>query len=234
MARKKLKSKSRNKKTLKSKSKSKKHSKKDGRLIYKSGICDKYEPEYDSDKDTHHIYRKYVRHGESGENELKIVKILETLYNANPSNYNKNLIIIRNIGEDSEGEFYETDVIDTYVTLDYDNKLKLIEQLNKLNETRRFLQKNNIAYIDWKLDNTGLDSKGKIKLFDFDCCGTFTNQIKEIKSKWEIEPPIDSHYYKYANTIFDKYSCNNTPLNLDTFLFRNMLFNIGEQTDLPL
>jgi len=244
MARKNLKkSKSRNKTEPKNKSKSKKRikkhskkrSKKDGGLYYISGGGE-LEPKYDTDEDSDDIYRKYVYPGEKGENELKIVDMLKNLFDTSPSNYNKNLIIIREIGQNDIGKFYETDVIDTYTDLDDDGKVKLIEQINKLNETRLFLQKNNIAYIDWKFDNTGLDSHGEIKLFDFDCSGTFIVPPEGEKNYpyWEIEPPNDSQYYKYANAIFNKYLCYNTPLNLDTFLFRNMLFLADvEQTDLP-
>lgn len=40
-------------------------------------------------------------------------------------------------------------------------------------KAKRFLQKNNIVYIDWKPDNTGLDENGNFKLFDFDASGVF-------------------------------------------------------------
>jgi len=194
----------------------------------------KLEPYYNIESE---IYRKYVKPGIVGDNEIYIVTKLKEL--ENKTSYNKNLIKIFNIGYDDKGKFYETELLDTYYRIRKENNIDkekiLYKQIYKLNETRRFLQMNGISYIDWKMDNFGLSLIDKeIKLFDFDCSGIFQNTIKDIPAKWIIEP-INSYNYKFGNIIFGKYSFNNNPQNIDTFLFRVLLFNLdNKQIDLPV
>jgi len=195
------------------------------------------EPIDDKNEDTRDIYRKYIRNSEAGENEWTIInKLFELGKNLD---YNKNLIKILHFSEDEIGKYYDTNIVDTYFNIkkksEKEKLVSLYVQLTKLNKTRRYLQNNGIAYIDWKLDNIGLNSDGEIVLYDFDSSGIFRlpNLIKNIKAQW-INIPANSYNYKYAATIFDKYSFNNYPQNLDTFLFRNMLFNANNKhTDLP-
>ena len=197
------------------------------------------EPIDDNNKDTKGIYRKYIRNGGPGENEWIIVnKLFELDKNID---YDENLIKILHISEDKIGRYYDTNVVETYYNIkkksEPEKLVSLYEQLTKLNKTRRYLQNNGIAYIDWKLDNIGLNSDGDIVLYDFDSSGTFRppNPVKNIKGQWIVSPPVNSYSYKYATTIFSKYGFDNYPQNLDTFLFRNMLFNANnKQTDLPL
>ena len=205
-------------------------------LIYnpKSGNT---EPIDDEDTYTKDIYRKYIRNSEPGENEWIIVNKLLKL--SEEHNYDTNLIKIISVGEDKNGRYYNTKVINTYFNIikksKEETRISFLEQLPKLNKTRRYLQNNGIAYIDWKLDNIGLSSDEEILLFDFDSSGIFTppNPVKNIRGEWIITP-VNSNNYKYVRTIFAKYSCDNYPQNLDTFLFRNMLFNVNnQQTDLP-
>jgi len=195
------------------------------------------EPIDDKNEDTRDIYRKYIRNSEAGENEWTIInKLFELGKNID---YNKNLIKILHFSEDEIGKYYDTNIVDTYFNIkkksEKEKLVSLYVQLTKLNKTRRYLQNNGIAYIDWKLDNIGLNSDGEIVLYDFDSSGIFRlpNLIKNIKAQW-INIPANSYNYKYAAIIFDKYSFNNYPQNLDTFLFRNMLFNANNKhTDLP-
>ena len=205
-------------------------------LIYNPN-SDNTEPIDDSNEDTRDIYRKYIRNSEAGENEWIIVNKLFEL--GKDLEYDKNLIKIIQFGKDEIGRYYDTNVVDTYFNIKINSKkeklINLYAQLPKLNKTRRYLQNNEIAYIDWKLDNIGLNSDGEIVLYDFDSSGIFRlpNLIKNIKGEW-INTPANSYNYKYAATIFSKYSCENYPQNLDTFLFRNMLFNTNNKhTDLP-
>jgi serine/threonine protein kinase len=205
-------------------------------LIYNPNY-DNTEPIDDKNEATIDIYRKYIRNSEAGQNEWTIVnKLFELGKNLD---YNKNLIKILHFSEDEIGKYYDTNAIDTYFNIKKNSKkeklISLYEQLPKLNKTRRYLQNNGIAYIDWKLDNIGLNSDGEIILYDFDSSCLFIppNPVKNIKGQW-INIPANSYNYKYAATIFDKYSFNNYPQNLDTFLFRNMLFNANNKhTDLP-
>jgi serine/threonine protein kinase len=205
-------------------------------LIYNPN-SDNTEPIDDKNEDTGDIYRKYIRNSEAGENEWTIVNKLFEF--GKDLEYGKNLIKILHFSEDEIGKYYDTNVVDTYFNIKKNSKkeklISLYEQLPKLNKTRRYLQNNGIAYIDWKLDNIGLNSDGEIVLYDFDSSGIFRppNLIKNIKGEW-INTPANSYNYKYATTIFSKYSCENYPQNLDTFLFRNMLFNANNKhTDLP-
>jgi serine/threonine protein kinase len=78
-------------------------------------------------------------------------------------------------------------------------------------EVKEFLQSINIAYVDWKPDNIGIDAKGCPKLFDFDGCGLLGSNA----NSWYITP-FKGYAYNYASTIvsdckkiddlcFDKY-----------------------------
>jgi len=209
------KSKSIRRKSKRIRRKSKRKSKKyfDGMLIK---YIDKLEPEYDSDRKTDNIYRKYVKKGVIGDNEMEIIKILKELYDGTRSSfnnepYNKNLIVIKEIVDDKENNirYYQTEVLDTYIKIKEENEeekqKKLFNQIHKLNKTRRYLQNNGIAYIDWKIDNTGLSYDGEIKLFDFDFSGVF-EKIKDITPKWILEPQ-SSFNYQFSQIIFNTYSC---------------------------
>ena len=61
--------------------------------------------------------------------------------------------------------------------------------LYKMYHVRDHLNKNNVAYIDWKLDNIGIGADGEPKLFDFDCSGIFKG------TDWIVEP---QEAYNYA------------------------------------
>jgi serine/threonine protein kinase len=61
-----------------------------------------------------------------------------------------------------------------------------------MNKVKSFLQSINIAYIDWKPDNIGLNANGEPKLFDFDGCGIFTPD-----NNWTVRPFCGYAYKKY-------------------------------------
>ena len=209
--------------------------KRDGAIItvYKDN-----ETKYIEVEDGSECFRKYFKtvkqdNGEErmsieGNNEYDIVSKLKVLYDKDKLGYNKNLIVIRNIGKDEKGLlYYETDTINPYVKGDEKIEGPIYKQLLDLNKTRKYLAENGILYIDWKIDNIGLDKSDKVILFDFDGSGLFTpeNSDKNIKTKWELEP-TNTKNFNYALSIFGIYGCSNTnPRSLDAFLFRNMIFN---------
>jgi len=73
-----------------------------------------------------------------------------------------------------------------------------------INNARVFLNNMGIVYIDYKLDNIGIDYNGNYKLFDFDSSGI----VNKTENKWMIEPPNHFVYCKlkkqYGNTIKNK------------------------------
>jgi len=199
----------------------------DGKLIYISYAEDE-EPYDDNDITTHNIFRKYVRKGQPGDTELTIVKkLLE--------NPNENIIKIFSVNE--EERWYETELIDTYTNIkqrkDVEKETILFNKLAELNNARLHLHKLGIAYIDWKIDNTGLSSEEgsmKIKLFDFDSCGLFYSKL----NTWTIKPYEYVINYLYAKEIFNTYICTNSgPPEIDNFLFQNMLFNTIRMYKMP-
>ncbi len=79
---------------------------------------------------------------------------------------------------------------------------------------KKYLQSIGIIYIDWKLDQFGIDKKGKIKLFDFNSSG-----IIDIKTnKWIIEPYKDCWSYKKSLSV----GLNN-PYDIDNYSFKFIL-----------
>jgi serine/threonine protein kinase len=104
--------------------------------------------------------------------ELHIANML--LHNSNP-----NIVTIYN-------------VTTTYIDMELLNTNYTINSsvIDKMNKVKLFLQSMNIAYIDWKPDNIGLDAHGEPKLFDFDGCGIFTPN-----NNWTIRP-FSGYAYK--------------------------------------
>lgn len=90
------------------------------------------------------------------------------------------------------------------------SSMKQIKKMNKevlkssIENARVYLNDIGIVYIDYKLDNIGMDSNGNYKLFDFDASGI----VNKNENKWMIEPPNYFVYKKlkqlYSNTIKNK------------------------------
>ena len=90
------------------------------------------------------------------------------------------------------------------------NSMKRINKMNKgflkssIDNARIFLNNIGIVYIDYKLDNIGIDENGNYKLFDFDSSGI----VNINENKWMIEPPNHFVYCKlkkqYGSTIKNK------------------------------
>jgi hypothetical protein len=72
------------------------------------------------------------------------------------------------------------------------------------------LQQLDIMYIDWKIDNIGLDENRNSKLFDFDGSG-----IIDIKNNlWKIKPrPFWSYSKAFENGITDPNEIDNFSYN---------------------
>ena len=106
-------------------------------------------------------------------------------------------------------------VNDNYVDMEELNvkDIKIEEIIEPMKQVKEFLQNLGIMYIDWKIDNIGLDKNGIYKLFDFDASG-----LIDIKSqKWIIEP---IHLFSYKKAIEN--GCK-TPKEIDDWSFN---FNI--------
>ncbi len=74
---------------------------------------------------------------------------------------------------------------------------------------KQFLQQRGIAYIDWKIDNFGMNSAGKYKLFDFDMSGIFDTNT----NMWIVTPEPGFLYKDAVNHGFI------TPVDIDNFIF---------------
>jgi len=106
--------------------------------------------------------------------------------------------------------------IDTILNIKYNynskSKLKIDKTIIKKQfySAKQQLQHLGIIYIDWKLDNVGIDSNNIIKIFDFDCSGIY--DIKN-PSNWIIEPIMLNNYKKaIKNNI-------KNPIDIDNYLF---------------
>ncbi len=113
--------------------------------------------------------------------ELEVVNML---FNINT--VNKNIVKIYNV----TSTYFDMELLETTYTLT--NQI-----LKQMAEVKDFLQSINIAYVDWKPDNIGIDAKGCPKLFDFDGCGICNNNISN--NSWYITP-FKGYAYIYAST----------------------------------
>lgn len=91
--------------------------------------------------------------------------------------------------------------------VDYTINSSIVE---KMQIVKSYLQSLNIAYIDWKPDNIGLDSSGEPKLFDFDGCGLFLDDI------W-LTLPFPGYAYKEVSKI------ETNPAKIDDVCFAKYL-----------
>jgi serine/threonine protein kinase len=110
-------------------------------------------------------------------------------------------------------EYYRIDP--KYIDMEKLNTEILIDSSCRYNLRRLkdFLHGLGIMYIDWKSDNFGMDNRGNIKLFDFDCSGIIDTKTNE----WIFEPP---KYFNYKNAIENGMR---TPKEIDNYCFDKFL-----------
>ncbi len=101
--------------------------------------------------------------------------------------------------------YYTMELLETNYTLD----ASIIE---KMHEAKTYMQSMNIAYIDWKPDNIGIDINGEPKLFDFDGCGIYNN------NDWIIKPFRGYAYNEVSKTVSD-------PVKIDDECFHKYIGN---------
>jgi hypothetical protein len=99
--------------------------------------------------------------------------------------------------------YYTMELLETNYTMD----ISIIEKMQK---AKTYMQSINIAYIDWKPDNIGIDRNGEPKLFDFDGCGIYDND------KWIIKPFRGYAYNEVSKTVAD-------PVKIDNMCFHKYL-----------
>jgi len=197
-------------------------------LILKAG--DKY-LKNDNDEKTNNLVKKYIKITDDpdinpGFTELQIVTKIK--------DYKDKCKHIVNIIDINESEkFYiceKLTIIDNIEYLPEEERKKIYYDLK---EARTFLRNLGIVYLDWKVNNIGIDLDGNIKLFDFDASGIFT--LPDFKSPdyniatWEplYKPTYIHVMYNYALKMLNQFNCSSktNPIQLDTFLFYNFVFN---------
>lgn len=152
--------------------------------------------------------KPFFRKITTSESEKEIALIL--MKNPHP-----NIVSIYNIGFNS----YDIELIKPVNeeilcgNIDIDNIF--LKNMNKsLCDAKNHLQSLGIVYIDWKIDNIGIDQNNNIKLYDFDSSG-----IIDVKTHNWIKIPIDS--YLYRKTIYKGFT---NPLDIDNNIFRNLKY----------
>lgn len=146
------------------------------------------------------FFRKCFSYDETGQNEYRIAKLLKE----NPNRL-KNIVEIFRISE----RFIDMEILETEILIDRSVRLKL-------RKIKEFLQSLGIMYIDWKMDNFGIDKEGNLKIFDFDCSGLIDIKTNE----WILKPPT---YFNYKNAIN---SGMKTPKDIDNYCFDRFLNSI--------
>jgi len=81
--------------------------------------------------------------------------------------------------------------------------------ISSLINAKKNLHNLGIAYIDWRLDNVGIDEYGNVKIYDFDCSGIFD----VINNKWIIKPLLLNNFKKTLNKNLLY------PIDIDNYLF---------------
>lgn len=97
------------------------------------------------------------------------------------------------------------------LNIDIDN-ININEIKKVMKDVKTYMHTLGIIYIDWKLDNIGIDNNGQLKLFDFNVSGLININTNE----WIIEPP---KYWSYNKAINNGMK---TAIDID-----NYAFNIG-------
>lgn len=133
--------------------------------------------------------------------EIQICKILM-------NNPNKHIVNIYEIGNN----YINMEILNN--NLSNINKKKIIE---KMRDVKTYLQKKGIIYIDWHIDNIGININGTLKLFDFDVSGL----INLDNNEWIIKP---LKYYYYNKAINNNIKI---PTEIDDYAFSlfNKLYN---------
>jgi hypothetical protein len=144
------------------------------------------------------FFRKSLAYDETGYNEFQIAKILLE----NPSN---NIVHIYKISE----RFIDMELLETQILIDRSVRLKI-------RKIKEFLQNLGIMYIDWKMDNFGIDGDGNLKIFDFDCSGIIDTKT----NAWILRPPL---YFNYKNAVDNGMK---TPKEIDDYCFDRFLNTI--------
>jgi hypothetical protein len=87
-------------------------------------------------------------------------------------------------------------------------RLNPVRLWRQMDSARKHLQRFGIMYIDWKLDNIGVDRYGNYKLFDFDVSG-----IAEIdRPEWRVDP-LKYYIYQKAAKMYAE------PQMIDNYAF---------------
>lgn len=86
-----------------------------------------------------------------------------------------------------------------------------------MRQLKRDLHNLGIAYLDWKIDNFGLDANGTLKMFDFNGCGLFEieGSCCRQKSVWTRPPDIDGYLLRMARSQ----GLKKTPIECDDWIF---------------
>jgi serine/threonine protein kinase len=148
--------------------------------------------------------KKIFRKMTTNKKEINICKIIM-------ENPHENIVKIYKIYE-PENNFEDTSYIDMELLDTNLERINISIIREQMKYVKSFLQNLGIVYIDWKIDNIGIDSNEKLKLFDFDASG----KINVITKEWEIEPPL---YYNYRKAL--SFGMN-IPFEIDDYAYQNL------------
>ena len=128
-------------------------------------------------------------------------KIICTLLKKNP---HKNIVKIFDI----KNNCIDMELLNTNI-----NMADIYKIIKVMMDVKIHLHKLGIMYIDWKLDNIGIDCNGQYKLFDFNVSGLSNVETNE----WIIEPP---KYWSYNKSV--KNGMKN-PIDIDNYAFGHLV-----------
>lgn len=80
-------------------------------------------------------------------------------------------------------------------------------------DIKNFLHTHGIVYIDWKLDNFGINAAGEYKLFDFDMSGMFDTHTHN----WTVQPVEGFLYRRAIDRRLER------PMDIDDFIYNEFV-----------
>lgn len=145
------------------------------------------------------FFRKYIFEGTIGKNELRLCRLLKL-------HPHPNIVAIYDIGPD----YVDMELLAVNICLE---QIKLF--LTQLEDVKNLLHSLGIVYLDWKMDNIGMDNKGVVKIFDFDLSCTYIHQT------FMETPGIQGFLFKEAQK-----ARMSTPTEIDNWIFKKCFSSI--------
>jgi len=152
--------------------------------------------DFEGDIEGKPYFRKYT---DGGKIELHIVRLLKR-------NPHPNIVTIYDIGLN----YLDMELLKTRLSI-----RDIRAQIDALKRAKDFMHSLGIVYLDWKLDNLGLNNQGVVKVFDFDMSSMY------IKNNFTKTPEMKCFSWEKAEAVGLR-----EPVEIDNFTFHKAFEDI--------